>query len=842
MTMNRRSPIWFLRMAWRDSRGSRTHLLLGVMAVALSIGALVAVRSFGDQMDRAIRLQTRSLLGADLSVRSLQPFSPQAELFLAKLPGAQVRETRVFSMVSFPRAASARLCQIRGLSGPFPFYGDFVTDPPEAASLFLHDTHLAVMEENLMIQFGAEPGDTIRIGTRDFIIAGSLRKVSGEVPATSAFIGPRVYIAMHALSDTDLLREGSLARYYAHYQLPSGVDGADLPRHHRSELAALRLEMETAEQRQSMMGASLENLYRYLNLGGLIALLLGGIGLAAAIQLYARKKRATVAVLRCLGADARTAFSIYVAQAAAVAILGAILGIAIGMTLQPALPGLLKDFLPVEVGSGWAWSPIALSLLYGAALAVCFALVPLVSLRRIPPLTALRPETTDRVRRRFDPLQGLILFAPGIGLIGFAVAHTDRWTQGLALAAALGGVFILLAGLARGLMGLARRILREGWPFAWRQGIANIHRPYNQTSVLLLALGLGAFLLAALSFTQHNLTRQFRRTDQEGQPNMILFDIQRDQVAAVESLIAEQQLDRFETTPIVTMRLSEVNGRRVSALRDDPDLDIPHWILFREYRCTYQQDLAAHETLLEGEWRGRVTDPTQPIPVSVDKVMADHLQIGLGARLTFDLQGVRLQTEVRSIRKVDWRQMRTNFFVIFPAGVLEEAPQQFAAVIRAPSPADSAQLQNRVVSQFPNVSAVDLRMIVQSMNDILDKAADVVRVMALFSMLVGLLVLGGTVVTSRYDRKEESDLLRTLGATRGQLTRIMAAEYVILGGTASVAGVLMALLASWSAAHWLFDLPFSPALWPLIVVPLSISCATLLVGLAATGTSACNPK
>jgi len=339
-------------MAWRDSRGSRVHLLLSIAAVALSIGALVAIRSFGDQMDQAIHLQTRSLLGADVSVRSLQPFTAEVESFLNKLPGEQVRETRFFTMISFPRTGSTRLSQVRALSGPFPFYGEFETDPPEAASAFLHETGVAVVEDSLMIQFSAELGDAVRIGARDFSIAGRLHRVAGEVPATSTFIGPRIYIAMRDVPDTELLREGSLARYYAHYQLPADVDARSLLRKYRSDMADLRLEMETAEQRQAVMGAALENLYRYLNLGGFIALLLGGIGLAGAIQLYVRKKRTTVSVLRCLGADAQTAFSIYVVQAAAAATIGAVIGVLIGGVLQFALPGLLSDFLPIQVDTG----------------------------------------------------------------------------------------------------------------------------------------------------------------------------------------------------------------------------------------------------------------------------------------------------------------------------------------------------------------------------------------------------------------------------------------------------------------------------------------------------------
>ncbi len=820
-------------MAWRDSRGSRMHLVLSVAAIALGIGALFAIRSFGDRMDRAIERETRSLLGADLSIRSLQPFDNDAEKLLAEIPGEQVRETRFFSMVTFPQTGSTRLSQVRALSNPFPFYGRFDTEPPEAAERFLSEPGLAVVEESLMLQFNAGIGDSIRIGAHEFTIAGRLTRVSGEAPATSAFLGPRVYVAARDLPHTELLREGSLARYYAHYQLPQDTRTEPLLQQLQGRMTELRLESETADQRRALTGAALENLYRFLHLGGFIALLLGGIGLAGSIQLYARKKRSDVAVLRCLGASARTAFMVYVVQAAAAAFAGALIGLALGAALQYALPALLSDFLPIFVVAGWSWRGALLSLLYGLGLSVAFALYPLTPLRRVSPLSALRLGRDDARSYRFDPVQGLVLGMLGLMLLIFSMLHTERWTQGLALAAGVATVFALLAAAARLLMWLTRRGLRDGRSFAWRQGIANIHRPYNQTGVLLLSLGLGTFLLASLTFTQDNIVAQFRSADDEGRPNMILFDIQGDQVEPIEALAEEEGLEHIESTPIVTMRLLEVNSRTVTDLRNDRDLDIPDWVLFREYRSTYRERLDERERIIRGQWEGRVDDASGLIPISIDQTLADFLRIGLNARMVFDLQGVRLQTYVRSIRDVDWRQLRTNFFVIFPAGVLESAPQNFAMVIRAPGLEAAAHLQNRVITRFPNVSAIDLRMIVQALDDVLDKAAHVIRFMALFSVLTGLLVLGGTVLTSRYDRMEEAALLRTLGATRGQLNRIMAAEYVLLGAIASIAGILLALLASWLIAWRLFDIAFRPALWPIAIIPPFICGATLLVGLLA---------
>jgi putative ABC transport system permease protein len=821
------------RMAWRDSRGSRAHLLLSMAAMALGIAALVAIRSFSLQLDAAIQDKTRELLGADLSIRARQLFTPDVTAWLDTLLGRQVREVRFFSMARFPKNDGVRLCQIRALDGPFPFYGRFETEPPALLGRLLAGRGEAIAEESLIIQYDLAVGDVIELGEQAFTIIGTLRNIAGEAPASSTFVGPRIFIAESDLAATGLLEGDRLVHHHAHFQAPADWDVDAWIREQREQLSGWRLEAVSAAQRRELLGQAMTQLYRYLNLGAFAALLLGGIGLVGAIQLYVRKKRVAVAVLRCLGCPALHAFGITVIQTAAAALLGAAVGAVLGGALQYALPVLLADFLPVAVAPAWSVSALIEGVLFGLGLALVFALYPLLPLRRVPALVALQAGLADTGSRRPGVDQWLMLGVLAIVLTGFAVAHTDRFWHGLLLSGGIGLVFGLLAGAARLVMALARRLGRDAWPFTWRQGWANLHRPYNQTAILLLGLGLGAFLLSTLAFTQENIVQQFQRTDADGRPNMILFDIQPDQIEAVEAMTRDEQLDVVESVPIVTMRLTHVNGRSVGAIRDDATQDIPNWVLFREYRCTYREVLDEDEKVVAGRWEGRVDADADWIPVSIEEGMREHLKVGLGDRLIFNVQGMKLRTVVRSIRDVDWREMRTNFFVIFPAGVLEAAPQTFAMVARAPTPAESAGLQRAVVGAFPNVSTVDLRMVVATLDDILGKAAFVVRFMAIFCVFTGLWVLAGTVITSRYDRLEEVRLLRTLGASRSQLQRIMAAEYVLLGGVASVTGVGLGLLASAVMARGWFDMAFRPAAWPLWVLPLAITAATLAVGFLA---------
>ena len=822
--------MWVMRMAWRDTRGSRAHLVMSMVAMAIGLAALVAIQSFGRRLDATIQEQTKILLGADLSIRSLQPLSQESEEFLLEIPGDHVRETRFLSMVTAKSSGETQLSQIRALTGPFPFYGELRAQPADSATTFLDNPDLALAEESLLLQLEIEVGDELRVGDRVFTIAGALLDISGELPVTAGFIGPRVFISASALQGTGLLGDESLARYLVHVRLPAEESATNLLEKHRRRLADLRLEMETAEQRQAALGRLLDQVYLYLTIGALTAVLLGGIGCAGSIQLYARRKRTIAATLRCLGAPVAPTFAIYLTQAAGASLIGGITGALVGTVLQELIPQILADFLPFEIAAVGSASAILLSILMGMAVSFAFTAWPLIGLRQVAPLEAVRSDGSVSLKR--DPWQwalGVVLW--GLLLL-FCIVQANTWQQGIILVVTLTIIFTVLALSAKLVMRGARLLVSRVGSFTWRQGIANIHRPFNQTTLLLLSLGLGAFLLSTLSLTQTNLLRQFRGDPGAGQPNMILFNIQPNQREGVLELIQAEGVTIDEVTPIVTKRLESVNGISIAELRDDPERDIPHWVLFREYRSTFRDQLLPRDELIAGRWEPY--DGIGPIPVSIASELADYLEVGINDRLLFNLQGVQLDTVIRSIRRVDWREMRTNFFVIFPSGVLEEAPHNFAVVAMVPSAEVGARLQRAIVRPFPNVSAIDLRLLLSSINRIVDQAAYVIRFMALFSVLTGLTVLGATVVATRYDRAEETRLLRTLGASRGQLRRIMAAEYIVLGGVASMSGVGLAVLASWGASRWLFNMPFQVPWRIVALLPASITLLTLMIGYVLT--------
>ncbi|MGI8889523.1 MAG: ABC transporter permease [Chthoniobacterales bacterium] len=818
------------RMAWRDSRSSRRRLLLFSISISLGVAALIAIGLFRASLSQAIDDQARSLLGADLVVESSRPFTPEQEQMLRELGETQAREVRFRTMALFPKGGGTRLVYVRALGGNFPFYGTMETAPATAAQSFRNGGQ-AVPEESLLFQFRAQRGDAIKIGEATFTIAGALAKMPGEASPAASF-APRVYIPLQDLAKTNLLKPGSLARYLNFVKFAPHTDVM-------AEVAKLApliekagLEYDTVAKRKKDLGESLDNLYRFLSLVGFISLLLGAVGVASAIQAHLQQKVRIAAVLRCLGAAGRTTVAVYLLQAMAMGLVGALAGAGIGLAVHRILPGLLKSYIPFELPTAIAWPPVLGGMAVGLAVCLLFALPPLLRFRRVSPLLTLRASSDESVAPGRDLATWLVYLIIAASLTGFAIWQADAWTDGLWVAGGLGAAIAILAGMAKLLIYLVRKLLPRRWSFTARQGLANLYRPNNRTLLLTLSLGLGTFLLLTIYLTRDVLLTQFRSIDANNQPNIFLFDIQPDQTSAVASLVRQEKLPVIQQAPIVTMRLVEVKGRKSTDILKDPNRKAPEWELEREYRSTYRAQPSETEKITAGKWVSHVDyHAGDVVPISMEQDIAKDLGLTVGDSLVFDVQGVEIKARVANLREVDWKRFQTNFFVVFPTGVLENAPTFNVLVSRVPDPAASAKLQNAVVAKFPNVSALDLTSVIQTVDAILVKVALVIRIMSLFTVGTGLIVLGSTIWSGRYQRLKESVLLRTLGASRLQIWKILCAEYLFLGLLASATGIVLALIASWALAVFVFKLAYTPVIWPLFLAALMVTALTVAVGL-----------
>ncbi|MFZ4543530.1 MAG: ABC transporter permease [Saprospiraceae bacterium] len=824
---------WLALMAWRDSRRSRNRLMLFASSIVLGIASLVAIDSFSENLQKSINGEAKGLIGADLLLRTRQEGIVDKSLIniMDSLGGERALEVNFVSMAAFPKPQATKLVAVRAIEGNFPFFSEIKTTPVVAAQSYKQGGAKALIDKTLGTQYDIHQGDSIKLGEQMFVIEGEVESAPGQAGITSA-VAPIVFISKEYLAATKLAERGSRVnyQYYFRFADPGKNVDADIKPYEKIFKDA-KIDVETVEIRKKQIGSAFQNLTNFLGLIGFVALLLGCVGVASAVHIYVKDKRPQVAILRTLGASGMQAFLIILFQIVATAFLAAAVGAALGSAIQYFLPLLLRDFLPIQnVSNDISLVAIGKGLSIGLIVSVLFALMSLLSIRNISPLRVLRASFEEGSANR-DLAQWIVytLIASSIAVFTYTQTHDPKITLGFM--SVLGLMFIILAGIAKLLTIVVKRFFPSSWSYVWRQGISNLFRPNNQTLILMVSIGLGAALVMTLSFAQNLLLKQVELSGTGEQPNMILFDIQPSQKEEIKQLVNATQMPLIQEVPIVTMRLEAMDGVNVSQLMADSTVKREDWALEREYRCTYRDTLIGTETILEGSFLNKNKEKKDIIYVSLAERVSDALKAKVGTKLSFNVQGRMFETEVSDIRKVDFARVQTNFFVVFPSGVLEAAPQFHVIVTRTPSSLATLDFQKKLVDKFPNVSAIDLTSILKTVDSILGKVSFVIRFMALFSILTGMVVLVSSVALSKYQRMQESVLLRTLGASRRQVLSINAVEYLMLGALATLTGIILAVGCSWLLSTFVFKIAFQlnwlPALW----VFLSVTSLTLIIGM-----------
>ncbi|MCA2988485.1 MAG: FtsX-like permease family protein [Gemmatimonas sp.] len=885
-----------LRLAWRESRTARRRLALYMSSIAFGVAALVAIDSFAGNVTRSIRDQSRTLLGGDLSLQARAKFPAVIDTLTDSLRTAGVPASRVTTFASMALAepsGGTRLVQVRAVSPGYPFYGAIETVPANGWSR-VHDDTLVFVDASLLIALDAKVGDRLKLGQQPFTIGGTLGNVPGDAGIT-AVIGPRVYVSDRWLPQMGLLSFGSRAEYELVLKLPAAqatpkpaaqvaralrrrIDPVDAARIEAAEARGerernapggegeagardtasaaadsaaaaptattaprTRVRVRTVADTEREFTEAVARLADFLSIIGLIALLLGGIGVASGVNAFVSAKIDTVAVLRCLGATSRQVLALYVVQAAAMGLVGAIAGAALGVAVQFLLPQVMGDFLPVDVTIALEPRPLLLGLATGVWVSLVFALRPLLALRRVSPLQAIR-RNADPAALPSEWKDGARLLVDALlvgSIVAIVLSRVESLRDGLAMTGGIVAVVLILWLAATALIALARRSTHPSWPFPLRQGIANLHRPANQTRAVTLALGFGAFLLSTVYLVQANLLGRLQTTADAAAGNLLLFDVQDDQAAPLDSMLRVRQHPIVQQTPIVTMRVEAINGTSVTKLQGDSTVRRAGWSLRREYRSTYRHDMQPSEKLVSGTWfpdsaalaTQRAADPSRPFLLSLEQDVAGEMGVTLGDTITWNVQGVPVTTVLTNTRSVNWGRFEANFFAVFEPAALRRAPQQYVIVANVPTGAPLAEIQRDIVRRYPNVSSLDLTLVKQTIGAIVDRVTLAIRFLGLFSLAMGIPVLFSAVAATRRARLREGVLLRTLGASRTQVARVLLAEYGALGALGALTGMVLSFGGAWAITTFVFEDPFDPAVGPTLLIAGGMLLLTMTIGL-----------
>jgi len=652
-------------------------------------------------------------------------------------------------------------------------------------------------------------------------------------PTGLVTLGPRVLIAGHALERTGLLQVGSRVRYRTLVRLPAGATpraaGADLAR----AIGDPAVRVAAFDEAQPGLRRFFAQLATYLGLVGLASLLVGGVGIASSVTTFLRRQLSTIAILKCLGASWRTLLVAYLVQTLALGLLGSLAGAALGVATQPALVRALAPFAPFTLEVRWDTGTIARGLALGVLTALLCALWPLLAVRAVPPSLIFRrevPASEWRVRRPWAAALPILA-----GLAALAVWQVGSLRLGAVfLGAALAALAVLLS-LSRGLVKLARRLPRMPG-LAWRQGLAGLDRPGGHTVRVVVALGVGVMLLVAVALLEASLGRQLAYEHKRDAPAFFFIDVQPDQREAFARLVGAVSGGAAPAlTPIVRARLAAIDGAPVTReLIDRRKQESPDkiWYFTREYVLTWAPEPPSANQIVRGRWWTPSEASARP-RVSVEEEAAKYFGVGVGGTLTFDVQGVPVQAEVMSLRRVDWQSLTANFFMVLSPGALDGAPATYLATARVPAAVETA-LQDRVVAAFPNVTAIPLRGVLERVGEVLDQISFAVRFMASFSIAAGLVVMAGALAATRYQRLYESVILKTLGATRWAIARAFAVEYACLGATAGLGGTLLASVLAWIVLRFVLDTPWTLEPGTLLLGVLLTTVGALAVGLLAT--------
>jgi putative ABC transport system permease protein len=832
------ASIWSL--AWRESRTARRRLLLYMSSISLGVAALVAIDSFSTNIVQSVKDQSRALMGGDISFNSSKPFPPAMDSLFDSLSHNGLSFARVTtfpSMAVVPRTAGTRFAQVRGVTDNYPFYGNIVTEPAGRWAMLKQGAN-AIVDPSLLTSLNAKVGDTLRLGFGTFTIVAAIK----DVPAAAGIaemLGPRIFIPARYVAETQLLVFGSTADRSVLAKLPPNVDPDKFVKPLRKRIEDQQVRVRTVTQTEAATSDAIENLSNFIGIVGLVALLLGGIGVASGVRAFVARKIDTVAVLRCLGASSGQVLAIYVVQAAAMGLAGAAAGAALGVAIQFVLPHVLTDFLPIDVQVSLVPVAVLTGLAVGGWIALVFALRPLLALRNVSPLQTLRRDTDAEVlRMRWSDLPRIAVnVALVLSVVGIAFLRARTARQALSMSAATGFAILALAASAGLLMWAARKGLRSGWPYVVRQGVANLYRPGNQTRAVTLALGFGAFLISTLFLVQHNILRRFTTAAAESRGNVVFFDVQQDQAAALDSIVRVWRNEVVQIAPVVTMRIASINGKKVTDMRPVArgGRGRAGWALRREFRSTYRDKPAASETIVSGKWfsGAALRAPQDTGEISLEEGIAKELDVKLGDIITWNVQSVEIPTRITSLRKVVWTRFEPNFFAVFAPPVLEAAPKQYVLLAQVKDPNAVSLLQRAVVNRFPNISSIDLTSIKRTVDRIVARVSLAIRFMALFSLAVAIPVLFSAVAATRRARVREGVLLKTLGATRGQIAKILLAEYSLLGVLGGLTGMLLSMAGGWAVVRYVFKVPFALPFMPIAGIATVIVALTLMIGLLA---------
>ncbi len=811
------------RLARRELRGGLQGFRVFLACLALGVAAIAAVGSVRHAIQAGLAQEGAALLGGDAQLEFTYRYASDEERRWMNASARQVSEIVDFRSMAVTQqddGPDRALTQVKAVDDAYPLLGSVTLEPAMPLPVALNgqdDLPGAVMDPALMDRLNLEAGDTVTLGTQEFVVMAALM-FEPDGAADGFGLGPRTLVRTQDLSKSGLLEPGTLFSTKYRLDLPPAADLATLSTEAKEAFDGTGMRWTDARNGAPGIAEFVARLSAFLVLVGLSGLAVGGIGISAAVRAYLSQKTETVATLRTLGADRATIFQTYMFQIGILSVIGIALGLALGGAAPLVLSSLIESRLPVPAVFSIYPQPLAEAALYGVLTAFLSTLWPLARTEEVRAATLFRDALTSA---RFFPRPAYVIAtAVGLALLISAAAwfsgsaRLTLWTSG-----GLAGAMALLAATAW----IIRRVARAGASAtrgrpALRWALSAISDPREGAGPVVLSLGLGLSVLAAVGQIDGTLRNAISGNLPDVAPSFFFVDIQKDQMPGfMERLETDPAVSRIESAPMLRGIITGINGQPAREVAGD------HWVLDGDRGITYSERPPKNARITKGEWWS--DDYSGAPQVSFAAEEAAEMGLKLGDELTVNILGRDITARLTSLREVDFSTAGMGFVMSMNPGALAGAPHSFIATVYAEEQAEAAILRD-LAGQFPNITAIRVRDAIDRVSGLLAGLASATSYGAGVSLLTGFLVLIGAAAAGEPARRYEAAILKTLGAGRRRILLSFALRAVLLGTAAGGVALLAGITGGWAVATFIFDTGFT-IIWP-------SALAIVLAGIAVT--------
>lgn len=819
------------RLALRESRGGLKSMRLMLVALLLGVAVITAIGVLRDALFEGIERDARRILGGDVSIsRPYRALTPE-ERGVMEEQGvvSETTEMRTMAVAERSKDTARRLVELKGVDALYPLYGEMEVDPYMTIEEALGEhngRYGAVVDKSVLALLNLKVGDVLTVGKAKFEIRALLTREPDRIINTYQ-LGPRVLVNSAGFNATELVGPGSLVTYHYRWRLKQGVTESKAVETIHQHFPDAGWRIVTFQEAAPRLKEMLERLQHYISLIGMTVLLTAGMGIANAAQAWLFKRQQTIAVFKAIGATRAEVTAVYVWQLAGVSFLAAAAGLVLGWFLPQWLLPLLSELLPVT--PVWQASPslFMLTALFALLVVVAFSFWPLYRATCIRPAQAFRAAVDILPSGQFRWWHGAIYSLLIVALVALAAAITGGLTLTLQVGFGIVASFIMLYALVWGVQKTAPK-LSHRCQLVWRYALNNLGRVGSASAAVVLSLGMGTALLVTVIVVEFNMQRQLGDGVPADAPAYFFLDIPaKEKEAFQNAVLAVEGTSRFVTYPTVRGRLTAIKGTNADNVTIAPDVQ---WAV-RGDRVLATASTPPDNTIIEGEWWDKDYQGTPLVSITSD--IAKGMGLHVGDTLGFDILGNKVEATIASIRDVDWRSYRMNFAIIFSPGSLEKFPLTYLATVRATPEAEDAIL-TRVGSEFPSIAMIRLREALQEAARMMDNIAAIIRIVALFAVLMGAMVMVTALGLTQQRRMLDHTILKVLGAPRKLIMHILTAEFLVLGVLSAVAAAMLGMISAWLLVTYVLKSSFYLPTGLLLATAAGTVAVVLITGLAVT--------